>query len=159
MAPRESPRPRPREKAHQDSRRPRGDNPHRHSRENTPSSATSSQALSADSLAKLNLLNARTSREQEVRTKRTRRKREHEFVNEKPVVVERERRYRKERSRRVVSGALLEEGDGRRLRGIRGGDRYEKGGERYEKEEDVGKRKKRICKPESHLISIYLKLI
>lgn len=151
MAPRESPRPRPRDRAHHDSRRPRGDNPHRHSRGNTPSSATSSQALSADSLAKLNLLNERTSREQEVRRKRTRRKREHEFVNEKPVVVERERKHRKERSGRVVSGALLEEGDGKRLRSIRGGDRYEK-------EEDVGKRKKRICKHDSHLLDIYFEL-
>lgn len=151
MAPRESPRPRPRDKAHYDSRRPRGDNPHRRSRTNTPSSATSSQALSADSLAKLNLLNERSSRDQEIRTKRTRRKREHEFLNEKPLVVERERRHRKERNRRVVSGALLEEGDGRRLRGIRGGDKYER-------EEDVGKRKKRICKHQSYHFDIYFEL-
>jgi glucan 1,3-beta-glucosidase len=97
-------------------------------------------------------LNERSSRDQEARTTRTRRKREHEFINEKPLVVERERRHRKERSRRVVSGALLEEGDGRRLRSIRGGDRYEK-------EEDVGKRKKRICKHDSHVLYIYLELI
>jgi glucan 1,3-beta-glucosidase len=152
MAPRESPRPKPRDRVHHDSRRPRSDNPHRRSRGNTPSSNTSSQALSADSLAKLNLLNERTSREQEIRTKRTRRKRDHEFVNEKPVVVERERRYRKERSRRVVSGALLEEGNGRQLRSIRGGDRYES-------EADSSKRKKRICKHNIHLLNIYFELI
>jgi glucan 1,3-beta-glucosidase len=146
MAPRESPRPKPRDRPHHDSRRRRSDNPNRKSRGNTPSSHTSSQALSVDSLAKLNLLNERASREQEIGTKRTRRKREHEFISEKPVVVDRERRHRKERSRRVVSGALLEEGDGRRLRSIRGGYRYERREERYENQDDVGKRKKRICK-------------
>jgi len=151
MAPRESPRPRPRERARHDSRRPRSDNPHRRSRGDTPSSATSSQTLSADSLAKLNLLNERSSRDQETRTKRTRRRREREIINEKPVVVERERRYRKERSRRVVSGALLEEGDGRRLQGIKSGDRYEI--------EGIGKRKKRICKHDSRPLCIYLELI
>jgi len=151
MAPRESPRPRPRERAHHESRRRRSENPNRRSRGNTPSSGTSSQALSADSLAKLNLLNERISREQEVRTKRTRRKREYEFINEKPLVVERERRHRKERSRRVVSGALLEEGYGRRLRSIRGGDRYER-------EEDVGKRKKRICNHGNNFLDIYFEL-
>ncbi len=151
MAARESPRPRPRDRAHHDSRRPRTDNPNRRSRGATPSSQTSSQTLSVDSLAKLNLLNERTSREQEVRTKRTRRRREHEFINEKPLVVERERRHRRERNRRVVSGALLEEGNGRRLRSIRGGDRYETGA-------DVGKRKKRICKHNRHLLDIYFEL-
>lgn len=148
MAPRESPRPRPRDRAHHDSRRSHADKPKRKSRGDTPSSHTSSQALSADSLAKLNLLNQRTSREQEIRTKRTRRKREHEYINEKPVVVERERRHRKERSRRVVSGALLEEGNGRRLRSIRGG------GDRYERADDNGKRKKRICKHKTYLLDI-----
>lgn len=146
MAPQESPRPKPRDRTHHDNRRPRSDDRNRKSRGDTPSSHKSSQALSADSLAKLNLLNERASREDEIRSKRKRRRREHEFINEKPVVVERERRHRKERSRRVVSGALLEEGDGRRLRSIRGGDRYERREDRYEREDDIGKRKKTICK-------------
>lgn len=63
---------------------------------------------------------------------------------EERVVVEKNRKHHKRKKRRVVSGALLEEGDGQRLRGIRGGDRYD----RYEKEEyraEGGKGKKKLC--------------
>lgn len=63
------------------------------------------------------------------------------MVDEK-IVVERSRRQHKRKKRRVVSGALLEEGNGRTLRGIRGGDRYEK--DEYD-EEGSGNRKKKIC--------------
>jgi glucan 1,3-beta-glucosidase len=59
-------------------------------------------------------------------------------VDEK-IVVERSRKQHKRKKRRVVSGALLEEGDGEKLRGLRGGARYEK---EYRKEES---RKKKIC--------------
>ena len=63
------------------------------------------------------------------------------MVDEK-IVVERSRRQHKRKKRRVVSGALLEEGNGRTLRGIRGGDRYEK--DEYD-EGGSGNRKKKIC--------------
>jgi glucan 1,3-beta-glucosidase len=56
-------------------------------------------------------------------------------------VVEK-RRDHKRRKRRVVSGALLEEGDSSRLKGLRGGERYEK---EYD-EEDDGKKRKRMCR-------------
>ena len=140
MAPRESPRPRQRAR----------ERTHRHERKTThsgsprkpraaASSGTGSEALSADSLAKLNLLNQYT-RQQEITPTKTRRKGHHEVVDEK-IVVERSRRQHKRKKRRVVSGALLEEGHGSRLRGIRGGDRYEK--EDYE--DNVRRNRKRLC--------------
>ena len=64
------------------------------------------------------------------------------MVDEK-IVVERSRKQHKRKKRRVVSGALLEEGDSKRLRGLRGGyDRYEKD----DYDNDTGKRKKRLCR-------------
>jgi glucan 1,3-beta-glucosidase len=59
-------------------------------------------------------------------------------------VVEKSRRQHKRKKRRVVSGALLEEGDSRRLKGLRGGEKYEE--YKYEEYEN-GKRKKRLCRP------------
>jgi glucan 1,3-beta-glucosidase len=55
-------------------------------------------------------------------------------------VVENRRQQRKKK-RRVVSGAMLEEGNGEKLRGLRGGGRYN------EKDEydDGRSRKKKIC--------------
>ena len=137
MAPRESPRLRPRERAHHHDRRSHGQSP-RKSRDHATSSDSSSQDLSADSLAKLDQLNQYTAR-QEVTPKKERRKRHREVIDEK-IVVERSRRQDKRRKRRVVSGALLEEGDGQRLTGRRGGIRNEK-----EYEYNDGNRKKRLC--------------
>jgi len=59
-------------------------------------------------------------------------------VDEK-IVVERSRKQHKRKKRRVVSGALLEEGSGEKLRGLRGGDRYEK------EYSNGGSRKKKFC--------------
>jgi glucan 1,3-beta-glucosidase len=106
-----------------------------------PSSISNSQALSADALAKLDRLNQRPA---EITPKKTRRKTQREVIDEK-VVVEQRRRQHKRKKRRVVSGALLEEGDGPRLKGLRGGDRYD----RYEKEvyrDDSRKSRKKICR-------------
>jgi glucan 1,3-beta-glucosidase len=142
MAPRESPRPKPRERSHRhhhDKRRSQGTP--RRSRHEAPSSTGDSQALSADTLAKLNLLNDRGgSRPQEVTPKKTKRKRPREVVNEK-IVIEKSRKQHKKKKRRVVSGALLEEGNSKRLRGLRGGDGS------YENEyRDDGSRKKKLCR-------------
>lgn len=59
------------------------------------------------------------------------------------MVVEKSRREHKRRSRRAVSGVLLEEGNGRTLRGIRGGDRDRY--DRYEKDsyEELPKSKRK----------------
>jgi len=97
--------------------------------------------LSADSLAKLNQLNQHSARQQDLTPKKTRRKQHREVVDEK-IVIERSRRQHKRKKRRVVSGALLEEGNGKTLRGIRGGHGYEKGD--YDNE-GSGNRKKKIC--------------
>lgn len=58
-------------------------------------------------------------------------------------MVERSRKQHKRKKRRVVSGALLEEGDSGRLRGLRGGDRYEDSDEARFK-------KKRLCRLHSN---------
>jgi glucan 1,3-beta-glucosidase len=139
MAPREPPRRKPRERStNEEERRPRNHNPNRIPRAEAPSSRTSSQALSADSLAKLNLLNEKASREQTLRAKRTR-TRPRDVIDEKSLISERPRReHKRRRRRRVVSGALLEDGEGKRLQGIRGGEPYD--------EEGMSKQKKRICK-------------
>jgi hypothetical protein len=77
-------------------------------------------------------------------------------VNEK-IVIEQGRRQHKRKKRRVVSGSLLEEGDGPKLRGLRGGARYEK----YEKDEydddGGGNKKKRLCRP-SHVVGLCEKI-
>lgn len=56
-------------------------------------------------------------------------------------MVERSRKQHKRKKRRVVSGVLLEEGESKRLRGLRGGDRS------YDEEEEYlqAKQKKRVC--------------
>lgn len=54
-------------------------------------------------------------------------------------MVERSRKQHKRKKRRVVSGALLEEGDSGRLRGLRGG-------EKYDSEDELRFRKKRLCR-------------
>lgn len=141
MAPRESPRPRPRERTHHE-KRGTGQTSRKH-RAKASSSESSSQALSADALAKLDRLNRYPPKPAEVTPQKTRRKRHREIADEK-VVVEQTRGQHKRKKRREVSGALLEEGEGKTLRGIRGGDKYD----RYEKadyEVKNGKRKKRLC--------------
>jgi glucan 1,3-beta-glucosidase len=141
MAPGESPRRKPRERTHHYGQKKSQAQSPRKARAHPPSSSSGSQALSADSLARLNLLNqheaARAAKE--VTPKKTRRKRHREVPDEKFVVEK--RRQHKRKKRRVVSGAMLEEGDGPRLRGLRGGARYDEKGE-Y----DSGKRKKRLCR-------------
>jgi len=117
-----------------------GDRP-RKSRQVPASEASGSQALSADSLARLNLINqheeSRTQRRDPHRAKRKR----HVEVPDEKFVVEK-RRQQKKKKRRVVSGAMLEEGDGERLRGIRGGrgDYNEK--QEYRADE---RQRKKIC--------------
>jgi glucan 1,3-beta-glucosidase len=158
MAPRESERSRNRERSHNHEKRRA-----RKSRYETSSSQSGSQLLSADALAKLDQLNRHEPRSTEVTPKKTskkrhrddrvlderpvvektRRKRDREIIDEKAVDY-RSRRDHKRKRRREVSGVLLEEGDGQRLRGIRGGDRYDS----YEKEEEYNgsTRKKKICR-------------
>ncbi|KAG9248042.1 beta-glucosidase 6 [Calycina marina] len=142
MSARESPRPKPRERSHRHESRKHGSSPRKHRSHAT--SEFSSQALSADSLAKLNQLNQFSSRQEDIRPKRTRRKQNRDVVDEK-IIVERSPRQHKRKKRRVVSGAILEEGNSRALRGIRGGAGYEK--EAYDDNSDndaVGGRKKKI---------------
>ncbi|OBT48963.1 hypothetical protein VE00_00640 [Pseudogymnoascus sp. WSF 3629] len=132
-----------RERARRKSRNPdrdSRDSRDSRSREEPPSSQSSSQPLSADSLAKLNQLNKKEkSRKPEKKAERPRKKRHREAFNEKyeAIGVDKPRRDKKKK-RRVVSGALLEEGDGKRLSYIRGGG--------YDKQAaaDARKRKKRI---------------
>jgi glucan 1,3-beta-glucosidase len=135
MAPRESERPKHRERSHHYEKR----RPHK-SRHESASSQSGSKLLSADALAKLNQLNQQSARSTEVTPKKTRRKRHRDVIDEK-IVVEK-RRDHKRRKRRVVSGALLEEGDSSRLRGLRGGERYEKEYDGY----NDGKERKRLCR-------------
>lgn len=154
---RESERPRAREsreRSHHHERKRRS----RKAKHESSSSQSGSQLLSADALAQLDHLNQhRSARAEEVTPKKTRRKRPREF-EEKVVVVEKARReHRREskrehqkKSTRIVSGALLEEGDGPRLRGIRGGDRHN----RYEKESfEEPPNNRRKCKLSSCLPS------
>jgi len=139
MAPRESLQPRQRERVRMHPRDKGRSHSHtpRKSRGTATSSKSSSQVLSADSLAKLNLLNQQAARQQEVTPKKAQRKRQREIIDEKPV-IERNRKQHKSKKERAVSGALLEEGDSQRLRGLRGGDWYAS-------EYSDGKRKKRLC--------------
>jgi glucan 1,3-beta-glucosidase len=140
MVPRVSSRPRPRERAHHERRTTNTRSPQKSKAHAASSSGSSSQALSADALAKLDRLNQH-ARQLEVTPKKARWKREPEIIEEK-YVVERSRRQHKRKKRRVVSGALLEEADSDRLRGIRGGyDKYEKDNE----EDAFLKRRKRLC--------------
>lgn len=63
-----------------------------------------------------------------------------EVVEEK-VVVDRSRKGKKRAKRRVVSGALLEEGESRKLKGLRGGN----GGYEDHSSDAGTKKKKKIC--------------
>ncbi len=148
MAPRESERPRHRERGHHhDRRRSSGQSP-RKPRVHAASSATSSQPLSADTLARLNQLNQNAAR-QEATPKKARRKRHREVIDEQ-IVVEKSKRQHKRKKRRVVSGALLEEGDSRGVKGLRGGNKYED----YKYEEyDNSRRKKRFCRQPLNCVS------
>jgi glucan 1,3-beta-glucosidase len=113
--------------------------------------------LSADALAKLNQLNQHDIRSAEVTPKKERRQRPREVVDER-VVVEKSRKSHKRKKRRVVSGELLEEGEGARVRGLRGGvDRrerlreedYDRYYEKYEKQEErptAWSKKKKLCR-------------
>jgi glucan 1,3-beta-glucosidase len=165
MARREPSRPKHRERAtvHEQRRLNPRKSEHRSRTEATDSYA--SEGLSADSLAKLNQLNDRLTREQDAlpgrprqkgrgerqrernrdaerdRQRRRERRREYEYGDD-VIVVEKAKRSRKKHKRRVVSGALLEEGDGQRLRGLRGGDYNEK----RRKSERPKKSKKKLCK-------------
>lgn len=62
------------------------------------------------------------------------------------IVVEQSRRQHKRKKRRVVSGALLEEGDGQKLRGLRGGARYDKYEKDIYEDEQSGGKKKKLCR-------------
>lgn len=67
-------------------------------------------------------------------------------MSDERYIVERSRDYErreKTKKRRVVSGALLEEAEGEKLRGLRGGhyDYYEKD----EKDDSFLKGKKKLC--------------
>lgn len=138
MATGDSPRTKRRERSHR-----HGEKRTSHTRSRRPatesgSSQSGSQTLSANALSKLNQLNQqRPYREEEITPKKTRR-RGQESIDE--VIVIENRRRHKRKKRRVVSGALLEEGDGQTLRGLRGGERYN------EKDNyDEGARRKKLC--------------
>ena len=139
MAPRESPRPKPRERTHhdRDRRKSHAQSPRKPRGHATTSEATS-HSLSADALSKLDRLNQQTA-SRDVTPKKAKRNRQREVIDEK-IVVERSRRQHKRKKRRVVSGALLEEGDSGRLRGLRGGHRHE------DYADDARFKKKRLCR-------------
>jgi glucan 1,3-beta-glucosidase len=134
---RESPRRRPRDRTN-DDKRPRSYNSNKKPRAEALSSHTSSQALSADTLAKLNLLNEKALRKEELRAK-TARIRPRDLIDEKLLATERSiKGYKRRRKRRVVSGSLLEEGEGRRLQRIRSENLSDE-------DPSLRKQKKRIC--------------
>lgn len=144
MAPRESERAR-RERTAASSRR----NHHRkkRSRATRPTSSSEesgsarrSNALSADALAQLNRDNVRHQRKPE-RAKRVRREEYRETIQN----PDREHRHDKRKKKRVVSGAIVEEGRARP--GLRGGGWSDEG---YEKEDFYQKptpkrRRKKYC--------------
>ncbi|KAJ5051871.1 uncharacterized protein L3040_001634 [Drepanopeziza brunnea f. sp. 'multigermtubi'] len=140
MAPHGSPR-RPRERSHRHDKKRSA----RRSKYESTSSGASTHVLSANALAQLDHLNQqrppRTRRAAEEVTPTKPRRKRHREVRDETVVVEK-RRQRKRRKGRVVSGALLEEGNSSKLRGLRGGARSEKD-EEYE-DRAGGKRKKWI---------------
>ncbi|RDW72130.1 hypothetical protein BP5796_08164 [Coleophoma crateriformis] len=147
MAPRESARSKPRERRHNHDKRRSHSHTRRKSRAAAAatgtSSESSSQALSADSLAKLNQLNYQQSvRPQETTPKKPRRKRERRIVYDEEIEVHRPRKSEKRSKRRVVSGALLEEGSGEKVRGLRGGDKSSYDDEYLEQEKGGGKKKR-----------------
>ena len=116
----------------------------RRSRAPPASDTSGSLALSADSLARLNLINQHEASRTRTRDpERAKRKKKVEVPDERFVVDK--RRQQKKKKRRVVSGAMLEEGDGERLRGIRGGrGNYDEKRE-YTQDGGGGKKKKKIC--------------
>ncbi|CAG8956506.1 hypothetical protein HYFRA_00003893 [Hymenoscyphus fraxineus] len=120
----------------------------RKSRHAATSSESSSQPLSANAIAQLNLINQyerseRAERDRaraaETAPRKPRKKKRIEVVDERSGGDrDRSRKQHKRKKRRVVSGALLEEGDSRKLKGLRGG----KGG--YEdNSSDAGAKKKK----------------
>jgi glucan 1,3-beta-glucosidase len=159
MPPPDSPRRKRRERSHHHHshhhhRRASHSGSPRKSRAPATSSDSSTQALSAGALAKLNYLNQQPSREPEVTPKKNRQKRER-VISEEKFIVERTRKQHKRKKRRVVSGALLEEAEGEKLRSLRAGT-YN-----YEKVDGGGsflKRKKRLCLLSSQMDSHELKL-
>lgn len=139
MAPRESSRPKPRERTHADrDRRKSHTQSPRKSRTTGTSSVAASQSLSADALSRLDRLNQQTA-SRETTPKKAKRTQRREVIDEK-IIVERSRKQHKRKKRRVVSGALLEEGDSDQLRGLRGGAKYE------DSEEEARFKKKRLCR-------------
>ena len=145
MPPPDSPRRKPRERGHHHHhhhhRRSSHSGSPRKSRAHATSSDSSTQALSASALAKLNYQNQHPPRGPEVTPKKSRQKRER-VVSDERYIVERTRKQHKPKKRRVVSGALLEEADGEKLRGLRGGTYYY---EKDRKEDSLLKRRKRLC--------------
>lgn len=197
MAPRDSSRPRHRDRpSHDGKQRPHARRSEHRSRPTTESTLVSSEGLSIDTLAKLNLLNEQPRYDDELIPKRPRaqrhrqdgrenertrhrgdgregmrdreqkrdrarqwkregdrkrsRRQEYQYADE-VIVVETSRKQHKKKKRRVVSGALLEEGDGKQLkslqsgyferkRGLRGGDYDEK-----HDYEEKPKGKKKLC--------------
>ncbi|TAQ90286.1 hypothetical protein B7494_g1376 [Chlorociboria aeruginascens] len=129
----------PRESSHRQHRRRSSQHKRRRShrpRVETTYSETSSQQLSADTLARLNILNEQGPRSPEITPKKTRRKKG-ETIDKKPV-AEQSKKTHKRKKRRVVSGALLEEGDAKRLKGLRGGDVYD---EKYDAQSQTKKKR------------------
>jgi glucan 1,3-beta-glucosidase len=146
MPPPDSPRRKPRERSHHHHhhhhhRRSSHSGSPRKSRAHATSSDSSTQALSAGALAKLNYLNQHPPREPEVTPKKNRQKRER-VVSDERYIVERTRKQHKKKKRRVVSGALLEEAYGEKLRGLRGGTYYY---EKHNEKDSLLKRRKRLC--------------
>lgn len=178
---RESERPRHRERRHRDRDRDEN-RPRKSKHTSTSSSQSGTQLLSADALSKLDQLNQREERSAEVTPKKERRqrvrdtprgvderrrrprddadasderrwrRRAREAALEEIVVVEDDWRSHKRKKRRVVSGALLEEGDSVKLKGLRGGSRRDRDREdrysKYEKQvEEPGgwTKKKKLC--------------
>jgi glucan 1,3-beta-glucosidase len=163
---RESERPRHRERRHRDrdrdeKRASQGRSP-RKSKHASTSSQSGSQLLSADALAQLDRFNQNNVRSAEVTPQKERRSRHRDITDEREVRVEKSRRQHKRKKRRVVSGALLEEGDSEKLKGIRGGER---GGryDRYDQDETdeqvagSKKKKKMLCMSWSILGIIWIR--
>ncbi|KAI9151750.1 putative glucan 1,3-beta-glucosidase D [Paramyrothecium foliicola] len=149
MAPKESSRPKDRHRDRHGDSAKRHQNKKRRSKTTRPETSSDdshsgrrSNALSADALAQLNRDNVRSKHRSE-RDKRVRRE-EYRAAAQHPDKLPRGKDSRKKR--RVVSGAIVEEG--RAATGLRGGawseDSYEKGD--YYQRSAPKKRKKKLCK-------------
>lgn len=129
---------------HGAKRKSRGDGEKSRRTRARPASETSgSQALSADSLARLNLINQHEASKDSRRNAQRAKRKHNADISDERFIVEKSRQQKKKRNQRVVSGAMLEEGDGARLRGIRGG-RGEYDEKRDYQDENASKKKK-IC--------------